>query len=52
MLANEVPLSVISNALGHVSMASSKTYLSTDKEHLKACSLSLEGIKVAKEELQ
>jgi site-specific recombinase XerD len=52
MLANEVPLSVISNALGHVSMASSKTYLSTDKEHLKACSLSLEGIEVAKEELR
>lgn len=51
MLASEVRLSVISNALGHGSMESSKTYLSTDSAHLKACALTLKGIEVSKEEL-
>ena len=51
MLSQEIPLSVISNTLGHGSMASSKVYLSTDGEHLKACALSLKGIEVTKEEL-
>ena len=51
MLSQEVPLSVISSTLGHVSMSSSKVYLSTDAEHLKACALSLKGIEVAREEL-
>lgn len=51
MLSQEIPLSVISNTLGHGSMASSKVYLSTDGEHLKACALSLNGIEVTKEEL-
>jgi len=51
MLSQETPLSVISNTLGHGSMASSKVYLSTDGEHLKACALSLNGIEVTKEEL-
>ena len=51
MLSQEIPLSVISNTLGHGSMASTKVYLSTDGEHLKACALSLNGIEVTKEEL-
>ena len=51
MLSQEVPLSVISSTLGHASMSSSKVYLSTDAEHLKACALSLKGIEVAREEL-
>lgn len=51
MLASEIPLSVISKALGHGSMESSKMYLSTDSAHLKACALTLKGIEVAKEEL-
>lgn len=51
MLASEVSLSVISNALGHGSMESSKMYLSTDSVHLKACALPLKGIEVSKEEL-
>ena len=51
MLSSEVRLSVISNALGHGSMESSKMYLSTDSKHLKACALTLEGIEVSKEEL-
>ena len=42
MLSNEVPLSVISNALGHASERSTKSYLSTDGAHLKACALTLE----------
>jgi len=44
-------LSVISSTLGHASMSSSKVYLSTDAEHLKACALSLKGIEVVREEL-
>jgi site-specific recombinase XerD len=51
MLSQEVPLSIISNTLGHASMSSSKVYLSTDSEHLKACALSLNGIEVNREEL-
>ncbi len=51
MLSGEVRLSVISNALGHGSMESSKMYLSTDRAHLKACALTLKGIEVFKEEL-
>jgi integrase len=51
MLSKEVPLSIISNTLGHGSMSSSKTYLSTDGAHLKACALTLAGIEVAQEEL-
>lgn len=51
MLSQEISLSVISNALGHGSMSSSKVYLSTDEKHLKACALTLQGIEVTKEEL-
>jgi integrase len=51
MLSQEVPLSVISSTLGHASMSSSKVYLQTDAEHLKACALSLKGIEVAREDL-
>ncbi|MEN6320744.1 MAG: tyrosine-type recombinase/integrase [Syntrophaceae bacterium] len=50
MLSSEISLSVISNALGHGSMESSKIYLATDREHLKACALTLKGIEVPKEE--
>jgi integrase len=49
MLSSEIGLSVISNALGHGSMESSKMYLTTDREHLKACALTLKGIEVSKE---
>ncbi len=51
MLSQEISLPVISNTLGHGSMNSSKVYLSTDGEHLKACALTLQGIEVTKEEL-
>jgi integrase len=51
MLSSEVSLSVISNALGHGSMESSKMYLATDQAHLKACALTLKGIEVSREGL-
>jgi len=51
MLSQEIALPVISHSLGHGSMSSSKVYLSTDEKHLKACSLTFQGIEVAKEEL-
>lgn len=51
MLAEEVPLSIISSVLGHENPESTKTYLSTDLEHLRACALSLYGIEVVRGEL-
>ncbi len=52
MLAQEVPLSVISSILGHGNPESTRTYLSTDLEHLRVCALPLDGIEVAQEELR
>jgi hypothetical protein len=52
MLAQEVPLPVISSILGHGNPESTKTYLSTDLEHLRVCALPLDGIEVAQEELR
>ena len=52
MLAQEVPLPVISSILGHGNPESTKTYLSTDLEHLRVCALTLDGIEVAQEELR
>ena len=51
LLAEETPLPIISSILGHRDKDSTKIYLSTDLEHLRACALSLTGIKVAREEL-
>lgn len=52
LLAAETPLPIISSVLGHANKNSTKVYLSTDLEHLRACALELVGIEVAKEELQ
>lgn len=52
MLAQEVPLPVISSILGHGNPESTMTYLSTDLEHLRLCALSLDGIEVAQEDLR
>jgi integrase len=52
MLAQEVPLPVISSILGHGNPESTRTYLSTDLEHLRLCALPLDGIEVAQEELR
>lgn len=51
LLSEEVPLPIISSILGHRNKDSTKVYLSTDLEHLRACALSLAGIEVTKEEL-
>ncbi len=51
LLAEETPLPIISSILGHQDKDSTKIYLSTDLEHLRACALSLTGIEVTKEEL-
>ena len=51
LLAEETPLPIISSILGHRDKDSTKIYLSTDLEHLRACALSLTGIEVTKEEL-
>ena len=51
LLSEETPLPVISSILGHRNKDSTKVYLSTDLEHLRACALSLQGIEVTQEEL-
>lgn len=52
MLEAEVPLSLISEFLGHSNIDSSKPYLSTNERQLKECALELCGIEVSSEELQ
>jgi len=39
LLAEETPLPIISSILGHRDKDSTKIYLSTDLEHLRACAL-------------
>lgn len=51
LLAAETPISIISSVLGHSDKNTAMVYLSTDLEHLRACSLGLVGIKVTKEAL-
>lgn len=52
LLSEETPLPIISSILGHRNKDSTKVYLSTDFEHLRACALNLEGIEVTKEDLR
>jgi site-specific recombinase XerD len=52
LLAAETPLPIISNILGHRNKESTKVYLSTDLEHLRACALNLTGIEITQDELQ
>lgn len=49
MLINKVPLYTISEVLGHANRNSSKQYMSIDMEHLRDCTLSLNGIECGKE---
>lgn len=44
LLAVETPLPIISGVLGHAHKDTTKIYLSTDTEHLRACALGLDGI--------
>jgi len=52
LLEVETPLPIISSILGHRNKESTKVYLSTDMEHLRACALNLTGIEINQEELQ
>ena len=51
MTEADVPLTTISQVLGHRSVDSAKQYLSLDCTNLKKCSLSLSGIAVSRKEL-
>jgi len=48
LLQEATPLTVISSILGHRNKDSTERYLSTDLEHLRACSLTLDGIEVGR----
>lgn len=52
LLKAGTPLPVISSILGHRDKDSTKIYLSTDLEHLRACALGLDGLEVTREELE
>lgn len=52
LLAAETPLPLIAGVLGHANKETTKVYLSTDTEHLRACALGLEGIAVTREDLR
>ena len=52
MLENNVPLTTISEVLGHKDKNSTKRYLAITQKHLKNCALSLDGIQCQKEVYQ
>jgi len=52
MLEADIPLSLISEVLGHTHMNSAKPYLGINERQLKSCAFGLSGIEVAMEELQ
>ena len=52
LLAGGTPLAIISSLLGHRDKNSTRVYLSTDLEHLRACALCLTGIEITREELR
>jgi len=51
MVKAEIPLTTISQILGHQTIDSTKRYLSLDCIHLKICALNLAGIAVTRKEL-
>ena len=48
LLEAELPLTMISEILGHAHIDSAKPYLSTDHKGLRECAISLEGIEIRK----
>lgn len=52
MLSADVPLSTISEVLGHSRTDSTKPYLAADLKNLKMCAIPLTGLECAKGELQ
>lgn len=51
MLEAEIPLTTISEILGHAQLNSTKPYISTGFNKLQTCPLTLRGIEVGREEL-
>ena len=51
MAKADVPLSMISQVLGHQSTDAVKRYISLEENHLKRCALSLSGIEITRKEL-
>lgn len=51
MLESEIPLSIISEILGHAKVDSSKPYIMTHHSKLQMCALTLHGIETARGEL-
>ena len=51
MAKADVPLSMISQVLGHQSTDAVKRYISLEEDHLKRCALSLSGIEITRKEL-
>ena len=45
MLASGTPVTTVAQILGHKEVESTKKYIAVDKEHLKLCALSFDGIK-------
>jgi len=46
MINTGTPVTTVSQVFGHADMDEAKKYIAVDKEHLKLCSLSFEGIKI------
>lgn len=51
MARADVPITTISQVLGHQSIDSAKQYISLEDRHLKICSLTLSGIEISRKEL-
>lgn len=51
MAVAEIPVTTISQVLGHGDIESAKQYISLDSVHLKECALNLNGIEAGDEVL-
>lgn len=51
MAKADVPITTISQVLGHRSLDSTKRYISLENKHLKRCALTLSGIEISRKEL-
>jgi len=44
MLSSGTPVTTVAQVLGHAEVDSTKKYIAVDKEHLKMCALTFDGI--------
>ena len=51
MITTGIPITTISQVLGHINIETTKIYLSLDSENLKECSLNFENIHLERGEL-